>query len=142
KNYLIRMAVNTNALKRFAQEARKKLMDQVEAKLDFVLHQDSATLREKAKLLATIKTEIKQNGKEALIDKVAYTWFNRLVALRFMDANDYQPSGYKIISPLAGQVSPQILQEAHAGLIPEDLSVDRQQVMDLLDGKLQVNNPD
>ena len=42
-----------------------------------------------------------QNYKEAfryLIEEVAYTWFNRLIAIRFMEVNDYLPSGVRVLS--------------------------------------------
>ncbi len=39
-----------------------------------------------------------KKGLEAVIDEVAYTWFNRLIAIRFMEANDYLPSGVRVLS--------------------------------------------
>ena len=81
--------MNTNHLKRFAQEARKKLIEQIGAKLELVLTSDSAKLREKASQVKKLQEEINATSKAEVIDKVAYTWFNRLMALRFMDANDY-----------------------------------------------------
>ena len=81
--------MNTNHLKRFAQEARKKLIEQIGAKLELVLTSDSAKLREKASQVKKLQEEINATSKAQVIDKVAYTWFNRLMALRFMDANDY-----------------------------------------------------
>lgn len=39
-----------------------------------------------------------KKGFEAVIDEVAYTWFNRLIAIRFMEANDYLPSGVRALS--------------------------------------------
>lgn len=42
-----------------------------------------------------------QNYKEAfryLVEEVAYTWFNRLIAIRFMEVNDYLPSGVRVLS--------------------------------------------
>ncbi len=132
--------MNTNRLKKFAQETRKKLLEQVSAKVDYVLTTDTPELREKAALVATIKDEISAQGKQQLVDRVAYTWFNRFVALRYMDVNDYQPLGFKIVSALPGQVSPQILQEAFAGHIPEDLAINEQKVFDLLDGRTESRN--
>src|SRR5690554_6997791 len=83
--------MNTNLLKRFAQEARKKLIQQVGAKLEWVLQADTPELREKSEQLNALRKALLQTSKEQLIDTVAYTWFNRLVALRFMDVNGYQP---------------------------------------------------
>jgi hypothetical protein len=91
--------MNTNQLKKFAQQARKKLLEQIGAKLEFVLNNDTPELREKSSQINLLKDAISKAGKPQLIDKVAYTWFNRFMALRFMDVNDYQPLGVKIITP-------------------------------------------
>ncbi|MFC0263822.1 BREX-1 system adenine-specific DNA-methyltransferase PglX [Fontibacter flavus] len=133
--------MNTNNLKKFAQGARKKLLEQVSAKLDYVLSHDSSTLRTKTETLKRLNDELASMGKDTLVDKVAYTWFNRLVALRFMDANGFQPMGINVITPISG-ISPQILEEAHAGHIPEELPIRREEVMDILDGRVFSVNPD
>jgi len=135
--------MNTNQLKRFAQEARTKLLRQVGAKMDFVLLHDTAGLRGRADTLQKLQEEIRRHGKDAVIDKVAYTWFNRLVALRFMDVNGYQPIGMSVVTPATpSHVSPQILTEAHSGNIPGELKVNREQLFDILDGRQPSNNPD
>jgi type II restriction/modification system DNA methylase subunit YeeA len=135
--------MNTNQLKRFAQEARKKLLQQVGAKMDFVLSQDTSQLRGRADTLQKLNEEIHRHGKEAVIDKVGYTWFNRLVALRFMDVNGYQPIGMSVVSPATpDHVSPQILTEAHSGNIPGELKVNKTLLFDILDGRQPSNNPD
>ncbi len=85
--------MNTNTLKKFAQEANKKLVAQIGAKMDYVLNTDSVELREKEAQVRRLKEEISKTSKSQVIDKVAYTWFNRLMALRFMDVNDFQPLG-------------------------------------------------
>ena len=136
--------MNTNQLKKFAQGARLKLLEQVEAKLNFVLTHDTAELRGKAETVRKLKEELTKIGQKALIDKVAYTWFNRLIALRFMDANGYQPLGISIISPsgITNSVSPQILEEIHSGNFPSELKINRNEVLDILDGRAISNNPD
>ena len=133
--------MNTNALKKFAQEARRKLIDLVGAKLELVLNTDSAELREKAEQLRKLQEAINASSKEQLIDKVAYTWFNRLMALRFMDANDYQPIGVRVITPKDGYSLPELLDEAKQGSIPDDLPVKKQHIYDILDGKVNSSNP-
>jgi type II restriction/modification system DNA methylase subunit YeeA len=136
--------MNTAQLKKFAQGARLKLLEQVEAKLNFVLTHDTAELRGKAETVRKLKEELAKIGQKALVDKVAYTWFNRLIALRFMDANGYQPLGISIVTPsgLTNSVSPQILEEAHSGNIPSELNINKSDVLDLLDGRVSSNNPD
>jgi hypothetical protein len=136
--------MNTNHLKKFAQNARIKLLEQVEAKLNFVLTHDTAELRGKAETVRKLKEELTKIGQKALIDKVAYTWFNRLIALRFMDTNGYQPLGISIISPsgITNSVSPQILEEIHSGNFPSELKINRNEILDILDGRVNSNNPD
>lgn len=133
--------MNTSHLKKFAQEARRKLLEQVGAKLNFVLTTDSAELREKTEQLKQLRQELGRTTKEQLIEKVAYTWFNRLVALRFMDVNDYQPLGIRIITPKDGYTIPEILDEAKRGNIPAELKVNRQKIFDLLDNRIPSKNP-
>lgn len=135
--------MNTNQLKRFAQAARNKLIEQVGAKLQFVLTHDTAELRGKQEALKKLKEAQKSLGDDALIEKVAYTWFNRMVALRFMDVNGYQPLGLQVISPATeGGHVPALLEAAHAGHLPEDLGVNTAQINDILDGKTGAANPD
>jgi hypothetical protein len=135
--------MNTTQLKRFAQNARIKLLEQVKAKLKFVKDADTSELRGKTDTLNKLKSEINKHGEEAVIDKVAYTWFNRLVALRYMDANEYQPIGISVVSPrTTSNVSPEILSEAHRGNISPELKVDKSEVMSILNGTQPTNNPD
>jgi hypothetical protein len=132
--------MNTNQLKKFAQEARRKLIDQVASKLNYVLNTDSAELREKSAAISNLREALKNVTKEQLIDKVAYTWFNRFVALRFMDVNDYQPIGVRVVSTLEGFTTPEILDESKRGHIHEELQVDRRKIGDLLDGRIPSSN--
>ncbi|TQO36590.1 type II restriction/modification system DNA methylase subunit YeeA [Arenibacter algicola] len=132
--------MNTNQLKRFAQEARKKLINQISAKLELVLTSDSAELREKATQIKKLQEAINSTSKAQVIDKVAYTWFNRFMALRFMDANNYQPIGVRVVTPKEGYTLPELLDEAKQGNIPEELDVKRQHVYDVLDGKVKSTN--
>src|SRR5690554_1555932 len=132
--------MNTNQLKRFAQDARIKLINQISAKLELVLTTDSAELREKAGQIKKLQEAINASSKDQVIDKVAYTWFNRFMALRFMDVNGYQPIGIQVVSPKAGYTLPELLDEAKQGHIPEELNLKRQHIYDLLDGKLPSSN--
>ncbi|WP_319589386.1 BREX-1 system adenine-specific DNA-methyltransferase PglX [uncultured Draconibacterium sp.] len=133
--------MNTNNLKRFAQTARRKLIEQVGAKLELVMNTDSAELREKTGQLKKLQEAINATSKQQVIDKVAYTWFNRLMALRFMDANDFQPIGVRVITPKEGYTLPELLDEAKQGHIPDDLPVKAQHIYDVLDGKVPSSNP-
>lgn len=70
-----------------------------------------------------------------MTERVAYTWFNRFCALRFMDVNRYTRIG--VVSPAEGQFQPEILAEAKMGHIDEEMvpSQIRQKVLDLLAGR-------
>jgi hypothetical protein len=130
--------MNTNQLKKFAKEARLKLITQIGVKLDFVLTQDTAELRGKSSELAQLRSKLSELGREQLIETVAYTWFNRIMALRFMDANSYNTP--KVVTPLPGMSNPEILQNALGGNIEDDLKIDRQRLNDLIDGR--TSSPD
>ncbi|WP_261387997.1 BREX-1 system adenine-specific DNA-methyltransferase PglX [Pseudomonas aeruginosa] len=68
-------------------------------------------------------------------ERVAYIWFNRFCALRFMDVNRYTRIG--VVSPAEGQFQPEILAEAKMGHIDEEMvpSQIRQKILDLLAGR-------
>lgn len=133
--------LDTGKLKKFASKARADLMDQVSAKLDYVLTTDSAELREKAKALQELKRQINATSKETVIERVAYTWFNRFCALRFMDVNRYSRMG--IVSPAEGATQPEILAEAKQGHIDERYleGEKAQRVFKFLNGTLSSKNP-
>jgi len=128
--------MNTKPLEKFAQTARRQLQEQVAARLEQVLRTDSAALRAKADVVAELNKQIADTSRQAVVERVAYTWFNRFCALRYMDANRYTRSG--VVSPAPGHTQPEILQEAKAGHIDPDLAayVDSQRVFDLLSGRL------
>ena len=126
--------MNTNKLESFAQAARIKLIDLISRKLDFVLSNTSQSFIDTyASQLSSLNDKIKQTSREQVIETVAYTWFNRFMALRFMDANGYTLP--KVITPLPGMSNPEILQNALAGHIEADMRLDRQRLNDLLDGR-------
>lgn len=133
--------MDTSALKKFAQETRRQLIKQVTARMDQILLMDNAEIREKGKAVNKLNEQIQNTSKEAVIDRVAYTWFNRFCALRFMDVNRYTNIG--TVSPVEGYSQPEILQEAKQGNIDEDLNrfVDKQRVYDLLSGKIPSSDP-
>ena len=129
--------MDTNRLKRFAQDARRELQKIVKALLPLVLAENSAARREKPQAVAELKKALKTQGDEALIDKIAYTWFNRFCALRFMDVMGY--NSIRIVSPLPGHFQPEILEEAKGGNIDETFVADskyRARIKGLLDGSI------
>ena len=129
--------MDTNRLKRFAQEARKSLLDFVKTRLPLVLAENSAARRERPQAVAELEKARKAKGDEALIDQIAYTWFNRFCALRFMDVMGYNP--IRIVSPLPGHFQPEILEEAKGGNIDETFVAEskiRERIKGLLAGSI------
>jgi type II restriction/modification system DNA methylase subunit YeeA len=128
--------METAKLKRFAQGARRRLLKQVETRLDMVLHTDSAVLREKAAALRELEKQIDRYSREAVIERAAYTWFNRFAALRYMDVKGF--SGVAAVSPVKDGTQPEILREAKLGYIEPHLRpyVDEKKVLDILSGTI------
>jgi len=87
-----------------------------------------------------LEAEIAGTSRDQVVERVAYTWFNRLSALRFMDANGY--TSIRVVSPADGQTRPEILAEAAAGVIgdevPEGVAA---QVRALLDNRTPSRDP-
>ncbi|MCR3927623.1 BREX-1 system adenine-specific DNA-methyltransferase PglX [Aeromonas caviae] len=134
--------METQKLKRFAQYARRALMEQVFAKFTLVLDAESAARREHAATVGKLEEAIKDQGKDQVIDRVAYIWFNRFCALRFMDVNRY--NRVSIVSPAdPGQFQPEILTEAKMGHIDDEMVPEktRQQIFALLDGRAPSRDP-
>lgn len=113
--------MDTGPLKSFATSARTELIREVGARITAVLAQGSPERVERPRAIATVERAIAAGGggdigKAHVADKVAYTWFNRIVALRFMDANGY--TGIGVVSPAADQIGqPEILAAAKRGQI-------------------------
>lgn len=109
--------MDTSKLRRFAQAARRALQEQVEARLALVLAEDSPSRRERPAAVARLEEEISLHGREQVVERAAYVWFNRFSALRFMDVNRYTRIG--TVSPAEGETLPEILAEATRGYMDE-----------------------
>lgn len=119
--------MNKTAIKNFAVQARIKLIEAVEQKAyEYNIRPDAApgaaavlttaagrilteTEKEQREQLIR-KTE--EKGYEQVIEETAYTWFNRFIALRFMEVNGYLPSRIRIFTDENNNFEPQILKEA------------------------------
>ncbi|MGO8257725.1 BREX-1 system adenine-specific DNA-methyltransferase PglX [Rhizobium ruizarguesonis] len=128
--------MDTNALKKFAQSARNLLIDQVTAKLALVLDPASAARREQPAAVKALEVAIHEASERQVIEQVAYTWFNRFTALRFMDVNGY--TNPRVVSPAEGATRPEILAEAMAGNLPEKAP---SAISALLEGRSPSNDP-
>lgn len=134
--------MDTSKLKRFAQHARRLLREQISAKLTLVLAADSAARRETPSAVTELEEQIRQTSQEQVLDKVAYTWFNRFCALRFMDLNGY--TKVRVVSPAdESEFLPELLAEAKQGHMDEDRVPEktRQRVDALLSGKAPSHDP-
>lgn len=136
--------MNDTALKNFATWARTKLLMDVRtraatyridadgAQADAVARADGEVLssqeqRQRADLLRMVRAE----GFDALMERAAYTWFNRILAIRFMEVNDRLPGGVRLFSTGEGAFSrrTQAIEEA---LSLDIEGLDRQQVLDAI----------
>jgi type II restriction/modification system DNA methylase subunit YeeA len=126
--------METSKLRKFASFARSALIEQVGTRMKTVLAEQSLARRESPKVVEELEKKIKDLGEKRVLEMVAYTWFNRFCALRYMDVNRYTRIG--VLSPADGQFQPEILSEAKMGHIDEELvpEATRNQVMRLLDG--------
>ena len=117
--------MNKNAIKKFATEARRELISRVSQRaLKYGIsdkevgnpNDDSVgghllSSTEKKQRAALIE-QIKEKGYEQVMEEVAYTWFNRFSALRFMEVNNYLPSHVRVFTDEDNNFKPQILTEA------------------------------
>ncbi|MDE8220865.1 BREX-1 system adenine-specific DNA-methyltransferase PglX [Erysipelothrix rhusiopathiae] len=117
--------MNKTAIKNFAVWARKELIekstqrakiygiekDQEMTEMDTALNGQILTKNEKNARTVLID-KIKKEGFDQTIEEVAYTWFNRFIALRFMEVNGYLPSHIRVFSSEDNEFEPQILSEA------------------------------
>lgn len=117
--------MNKNAIKKFATEARRELISRVgQRALKYGISEkelgnpndDSVggyllSSTEKKQRAALIE-QIKEKGYEQVMEEVAYTWFNRFSALRFMEVNGYLPTRVRVFTDENNAFKPQILTEA------------------------------
>ena len=65
---------------------------------------------------------IKNDGYNVVIEEFAYIWFNRFVALRFMEVHDFLPHGFRVLSSRDGGIEPEILK--NLSYIKDELKLD------------------
>lgn len=141
--------MNRTALKTFAPQARKDFLEAIRERAAFygitekkieemTVKGDTVVIRGKEypKVIATkrasLEARIKDHGYQQTIEALAYTWFNRLVALRFMELHGYLDHGYRVLSHPENKAFPEILEHAEHLELP---SLNRDKVIDLkMDG--------
>lgn len=148
--------MDKKAIKTFAIGARRKLIDEVTIKAKRLGINESVIENAKqidSNLQEIVSSGVRIQGKEIgqrsklideltqrasvsshseafqeLIEEVAYTWFNRLIAIRFMEVNDYLPDTYRVLSSeTSGKIEPDIITDLYDSDIYEEFSSNEQQ---------------
>jgi len=115
--------MDKNAIKKYAVWARTELIERVTQKAqqyEISADADPQADAVHGKLLskdekdqrAKLISKVKEKGYEQVMEEVAYTWFNRFSALRFMEVNNYLPSRIRVFTDAEGNFKPEILTEA------------------------------
>ena len=117
--------MNKSAIQKFAIWARTELIAQVSQKAyqygiteegygeaDAVTVGGHALTSNEVKQRRELVAQIRQKGYTQVMEEVAYTWFNRFIALRFMEVNNYLPSHIRVFSDSTGAFKPEILSDA------------------------------
>lgn len=142
--------METNKLKRFATEARNILMQGVAHRFTALGFQPDGTPVEEPQLLGggatfmgdtvtedfyhkwqSLAAAIRRHGLKDVAEEAAYTWFNRLMAIRIMTKNGLIPPVLQYESP--GVYVPLIVSEARQGRLPQMSEEERSKLMPLLD---------
>ena len=139
--------MNKNAIKNYAVWARTELMKQVTQKsYEYGVTEsslpgyntDNVNSRlltgDEKKQLNELITEVKKNGYDHVIEEVAYTWFNRFIALRYMEVNNYLPQRIRVFTNDDNEFKPDLL----TGAIHVELDgLDKQKVFDYIEENKQ-----
>lgn len=143
--------MNQGKLKIFAVEARRELLEKValqarkigvtedsikdasvESSDALIINGQHLSKEERIQRNKLIR-RIKKTSFEQVIEEAAYTWFNRFVALRFMEVNDYLPTRVRVLSSLDGGNEPDMMKEA----LSLGLDIDTEKVYEM-----KLNNQD
>lgn len=135
--------MNDTALKNFATWARTTLMDGVRSRMAYYLVDDGADADAAATVDGTLLSEqqrrqrvdllrvVREGGADALVERAAYTWFNRIAAIRFMELNDRLPCGMRLLSTKDGAFDRRT-QAVEEALVIEIEGLDRQKVLEAI----------
>ena len=141
--------MNRNTLEAYAQKARRdftaavtdraafygltaKSIESVVEKGDVTLIGARAFPRNVAEPRKRLEKQIRRNDFEQVMEAMAYTWFNRFVAIRYMELHGYLEHGYRVLSHPEGRDQPEILEHAVDVDLP---GLDREKAIKLkLDG--------
>lgn len=90
--------MNTSKLQAFATDARRQLMNAVQARLDAALVPNSDAQVDDPRAFDFLQHEIEQaggseQGRRHVVERYAYRWFNRIIAFRYMDVRVHWHAG-------------------------------------------------
>ena len=135
--------MNKSSIKNYAVWARNELIERVSQKAyEYGVTESSIPAlntetingrllsQEEKKQLNELIREVKTNGFHHVIEEVAYTWFNRFIALRFMEVNNYLPQRVRVFTNENNEFKPEILTEA---IHIEIDGLDKQKVFDYIE---------
>lgn len=143
------MTSNRNILKKYAPQARLDFIQAItnraaqfgitkdghdagEVQGDLFILNGKAFPRSVAKQRGRLISRIARDGFAQTMEVVAYTWFNRFLAIRYMELHGYLDHGYRVLSNPAGRAEPEILEKATSVELP---GLDRDEIVNLkLDG--------
>lgn len=138
--------MNKTELKKFAVEARRDLLEKVALKAEqygITKENSELTIEENygqlivngktfpqdlKHALRTLQNRLNTVGYGQLIEEVAYTWFNRIIAIRYMEVNNYLPDRVNVLSSSSGKNEPDILLQYET----MNLDIDEKQIKDLI----------
>ena len=141
--------MNKNKLKAYAPAARKAFIQTVTDRAHFwgLSEKENLPLEEKGDIAIiggrpfprdiveprrALEDRIRRDGFNQVMEAVAYTWFNRFMALRYMEIHGYLEHGFRVLSNPSGGPIPEILEQAAKVELP---GLDKQKVIELkLDG--------
>lgn len=134
--------MDKNAIQKYAIWARNELIEQVKQRAYQYGISDKGYGDENASVISgrvlsadeqrqrrEFVTKIMEHDYQQAVEEVAYTWFNRFVALRFMEVNDYLPTHIRVFSDANGEFNPEILKDVLHLDLPE---LDKAKVSELL----------
>uniref|UniRef100_UPI001B60551A BREX-1 system adenine-specific DNA-methyltransferase PglX n=1 Tax=Desulfobacter sp. TaxID=2294 RepID=UPI001B60551A len=138
--------MDTTQIKAYAPQARKDFInavtqraarfgihgdgnfDPVEFKGDTAIIGSQVFTKKGGELRERLVAKVKQTGFEMFIRSSAYTWFNRFVAIRYMELHDFLHHGFRVLSNPNGSDIPEILEHATEVDLP---GLDREKVLEL-----------
>lgn len=138
--------MNKSALKSFATEARLELLEKIQLQarklgitpdaIQKVTLESSDAIFIDGKPLSDVErkqrnkliTRVNEIGYDRVMEEAAYTWFNRFIALRYMEVNDYLPTKVRVLSSVNPEsTEPDMFKEA----LNLDLPIDKELVYNL-----------